>query len=187
MSATLVIIDMQIAIDDPKYGKQGQPEAEANMVKLLNHWRQMGNGVVHIQDNSLDPESPYYPGKPSHAFKPEFAPLDHETVVEKQTNNAFIGTDLMAVLEEIGSHELVICGGHLEHCVESTVRMAGNLGFMVFLPKDCVISVEAKDINGKNWGADEVQALTLGIIDGSYAKVLQSTDLMMDTANSTIQ
>ncbi|MEE9313928.1 MAG: cysteine hydrolase family protein [Rhizobiaceae bacterium] len=187
MSATLVIIDMQLAMDDPRYGVRGQLDAEANMVNLLSHWRELGNAVVHIQDNSLDPESPYYPGKPSHAFKPELTPLDHETVIEKQTNNAFIGTDLMAVLEEIGSHELIMCGVHLDQCVESTVRMAGNLGFMVFLPQDCVICVDRTDINGKKWSSEDVHALTLGILNGSYAKVVKSTELMMDTGNATIQ
>ena len=187
MSATLIIIDMQKAMDDPQYGIRGQLDAEANMARLLAHWREMDNSVVHIQDNSLDPDSPYYPGKPSHAFKPEVAPLEFETIIEKQTNNAFIGTDLMAVLEEIGSSELVICGVHLDQCVESTVRMAGNLGFMVFLPQDCVISVERTDINGKKWGADDVHALTLGTLNGSYAKVLKSTDLMMEADGATLQ
>lgn len=178
---------MQKAMDDPCYGKRGQQGAEKNISKLLARWREMGNSVVHIQDNSLNPDSPYFPGKPSHAFKPEVAPLDHETVIGKQTNNAFIGTDLMAVLEEMGSSELIICGVHLDQCVESTVRMAGNLGFMVFLPQDCVISVERTDINGKKWNADDVHALTLGILNGSYAKVLKSTDLMVDADSDTLQ
>ncbi len=187
MSATLIIVDMQLAMDNPRYGTRGQPDAEANVARLLGHWREKGNSVVHVQDNSLDPDSPYFPGKPSHAFKPEVAPLEHETVIEKQTSNAFIGTDLMAVLEDIGSSELIICGVHLDKCVESTVRMAGNLGFMVFLPQDCVISVERIDINGKKWSADDVHALTLGILNGSYAKVLKSTDLMMEADGATLQ
>lgn len=187
MSATLIIIDMQLAMDDPRYGVRGQLDAEDNIAALLTHWRELGNAVVHIQDNDLDPDSPYSPGKPSHAFKPEVAPLEHETIIEKQTSNAFIGTDLMTVLEEIGSSELIMCGVHLDRCVESTVRMAGNLGFMVFLPQDCVICVERTDINGKKWSADDVHALTLGILNGSYAKVLKSTDLMMDTGAATIQ
>ncbi len=187
MSATLIIIDMQKAMDDPRYGQRGQLGAEANMANLLAHWRELGNAVVHVQDNSLDPDSPYFPGKPTHDFKAEVTPLEHETVIEKQTNNAFIGTDLMAVLEEIGSSELVICGVHLDQCVESTIRMAGNLGFMVFLPQDCVISVERADINGKIWSADDVQALTLGTLNGSYAKVLTSTDLMMEAGTATLQ
>ena len=121
MSATLLLIDIQKAMDDPIYSNQGQPDAVSNAAGLLDHWRSLGNPIVHIRQDSMDPASPYAPDKPSHDFKEEVAPLDHETVVEKRTNNAFIGTDLMQVLEEIGSSDLVICGVHLQDCVESTV------------------------------------------------------------------
>ena len=77
----------------------GQPDAVLKSSELLNHWRALGNPIVHICQDSMDPASPYAPDKPSHDFKDEVAPLDHETIVEKRTNNAFIGTDLMQVLE----------------------------------------------------------------------------------------
>ncbi len=187
MSATLVIIDMQKALDDPRYGQRNNPDAEANIARLLAFWRENGFPVVHIKDNSLDPNSPYAPGKPTHDFKDEVKPLDHETVVEKQTNNAFIGTDLMEVLEQIGHHELIMCGVHVHQCVESTVRMAGNLGFMVFIPEDCVIAVDVKGRDGRRWDADEVQALTLAVLDGDYAKVVTSADLMAGAEEQTLQ
>jgi len=187
MSATLIIIDMQLAMDDPRYGRRGQPDAENKIAKLLNHWRELGNPIVHIRDDSVDPDSPYAPGKPSHEFKPQVKPLENEPIVEKRTNNAFVGTDLMQVLENIGSAELVICGVHLEHCVDVTLRMAANLGFMVFVPQDCVISVDRTDRNGKNWSAEDVHALTLSIIDGNYAKVLDSSDLISAPENETLQ
>lgn len=187
MSATLIVVDMQKAMDDPCWGLRGQPEAEQNIAKLIAHWRALDNPIVHIRNDSMNPDSPYAAGKPTNAFKPEVAPLDHETVVEKRTHNAFIGTDLMQVLEASGSAELVICGVHLEDCVESTVRMAGDLGFMVFVPQDCVISVDRTDKNGKKWSAEDVHALTLAILDGEYAKVLDSSDLIALPSNETLQ
>lgn len=186
MSATLILIDMQKAMDDPIFDHQGQPDAVSNAAKLLEHWRSLGNPIVHIRHDSMDPASPYAPEKPSHVFKPEVAPLDHETVVEKRTNNAFIGTDLMQALEELGSADLVVCGAHLQDCVESTVRMAGNLGFMVFLAADATVSLGQTDINGKKWSADDVHALTLGILDGQYAKVMNTADLMLDADGGSV-
>ena len=187
MSATLIIIDMQKALDDPRYGTRGQLHAEANVSRLLAHWRERGNAVVHVRDNSLDPNSPYAPGQPSHEFKDEVKPLDHETIVDKQNSNAFIGTDLMEILENFGSHELVVCGVHLDRCVESTIRMASSLGFMVFVPEDCVVAVERHDRNGRTWDADDVHALTLASLDGSFAKVVNSSDLVSLAENETLQ
>lgn len=187
MSAPLVIIDVQKAVDDPRYGRRGQEDAEANMARLIAHWRELGNPVVHVRDNSLDPNSPYAPGKPTHAFKSEVAPLDHEIIVDKQTSNAFIGTDLMNILEETGSSEVVMCGVHLHKCVDATVRMAASVGFMVFLPADCVVATDVTDFEGRQWSAEDVHALTLAVLDGSYAKVLNSTDLISASDNATLQ
>lgn len=187
MSATLVLIDIQKAIDDPSWGRRGQPEAEENAARLLAHWRELGNPIVHIRHDSMNPASPYAPDGPGNAFKPEVAPLSHETIVEKRTNNAFIGTDLMQALEELGSSDLVVCGVLLENSVESTVRMAGNLGFMVFLAADATASMDRTDINGKKWSAEDVHALTLGILDGEYAKVMSSADLISTPETATLQ
>jgi nicotinamidase-related amidase len=178
MSAILVLIDIQNAIDDPVWGTRGQPDAEANCAKLLSHWRELGNPIVHIRHDSMDPNSPYAPEQPGNEFKSIVAPLEHEPVVEKRTNNAFIGTDLMQVLEEYQTSDLVVCGVLLENSVESTVRMAGNLGFMVYL---------AIDANGKKWLPEDVHALTLAILDGEYAKVVSSDALMAEPASGTLQ
>lgn len=186
MSATLLLIDIQKAMDDPMFDGQGQPDAIQNCAKLLNHWRSLGNPIVHLRHDSMDPSSPYSPDKPTNAFKEEVAPLDHETVVEKRTNNGFIGTDLMQALEEFGSSELVVCGVHLQNCVESTVRMAGNLGFMVFLAGDATVSLPQTAINGEKWSADDIHALTLGILNGQYAKVLDSNNLIAQSDGAVV-
>ena len=187
MSAILVLIDIQNAIDDPVWGTRGQPGAEANCAILLSHWRELGNPIVHIRHDSMYPNSPYAPEQPGNEFKSIVAPLEHEPVVEKRTNNAFIGTDLMQVLEEYQTSDLVVCGVLLENSVESTVRMAGNLGFMVYLASDCTASVERIDANGKKWSPDDVHALTLAILDGEYAKVVSSDALMAEPASGTLQ
>lgn len=178
MTATLMLIDIQKGCDDPAVGRRGQPDAETHAARLLAHWRSLDNPIIHVRHDSMDPSSPYAPENPGNAFKPEVAPLDHEMIIEKRTNNAFIGTDLMMALEDNGTTELVVCGIHLEHCVESTVRMAGNLGFMVYLASDATASLDHVDQSGKKWVAEDVHALTLAILNGDYVKVVSSDDLI---------
>lgn len=187
MSATLVLIDIQQAMDEPCWGDRGQPEAVANAARLLAHWRDLGNPVIHIRHDSMDPNSPYSPENPGNCFKSEVVPLQHEPIVEKRTSNAFIGTDLMQALEEYGSTELVVCGAFLEDSVESTVRMAGNLGFLVYLVADATTSTAKIDITGKKWSADDVHALTLGILDGEYAKIVKCSDLILINKTTNVQ
>jgi len=178
MSAVLMIIDMQQGGRDPSLGTCGQPQAEINAGRLLKHWREHGYPVIHIRHDDTNPESPYAPENPGHAFMPEVAPLPHEEVVDKRTTNAFVGTDLMQVLEAHGSTQIVVCGMHLEHCVGTTARMAGNLGFMVYLAADATASLSSKGKDGQNWTAEEVHALTLAVLDGDYVKVSETDTLI---------
>ncbi|MDA4637056.1 isochorismatase family protein, partial [Escherichia coli] len=106
--------------------------------------------------------------------KPEVAPQVGEPVVDKRTNNAFIGTDLMDVLDELQVHSLVVTGVLLENSVDATVRMAANLGFEVIVPEDAVASIDRTDHRGKSWSAEDVHALALSVLDGEYAKISTS-------------
>lgn len=170
----LVVIDVQNAIDDPKWGRRGQPEAEAAISRLLAAWRERRLPVIHVRHDSTDPTSPYRPGTQGNEFKAEVAPQIGEPVVDKRTNNAFIGTDLMDVLDELQVRSLVVTGVLLENSVDATVRMAANLGFEVTVPQDAVASIDRKDHRGKHWTAEDVHALTLSILDGEYAHISTS-------------
>ncbi|MEQ9813957.1 MAG: cysteine hydrolase family protein [Azospirillaceae bacterium] len=176
--AALVVIDLQQAIDDPVWGRRGQPGAEAAVGALLTAWRGRGWPVVHVRHDSLDPASPYAPEKPGNAFKPVAEPLPDEIVVPKRTNSAFIGTDLVDRLEAFAVGDLVVVGVLLENSVEATVRMAGNLGYHVWLPGDACASIDRTDHRDRHWPAEDVHALTLAILDGEYATVTTTKELI---------
>ena len=164
MSAVLVVVDMQRVHRDA--------EAESGVAKLLAHWRERGLAVVHLRHDSMDPAAPDAVGGEGHDFLDAARPAEGEIVVEHRTGNTFIGTDLMQVLEDTGAHELVVCGARLEGAVESTVRMAHALGFLALLPADAVAAGEVSDRDGRRWAAAEVKALTLAVLDGSFASVV---------------
>lgn len=170
----LLVVDVQQAIDDPRWGPRNNPQAEANIAALLEGWRAAGFPVVHVRHDSIEPRSPYRPGQPGHAFKPEAAPLDGERVVPKQTNSAFVGTDLDEVLADIGCTTIVACGVLTSNSLEATVRHAGNLGYRVFVPHDACWAVDKRDLTGRLWPAADVHALSLAHLDGEYAKVVDT-------------
>ncbi|MCO5160911.1 MAG: cysteine hydrolase [Mesorhizobium sp.] len=174
----LLVIDVQNAIDDPVWGRRGQPGMEGNISTLLDAWRARRLPVVHIRHDSTDLASPYRPGTPGNEFKAEVAPLPGEPVVDKRTNSAFIGTDLMDVLDELQVRQLVMTGVLLENSVEATARMAGNLGFEVVIPEDAVASVDRIDRRGRHWSAEDVHALTLAILENEYAQISDTRTLI---------
>lgn len=63
-------------------------------------------------------------------------PLPGEVVIQKFVNSAFIGTNLEEQLREDKCNAVVVVGLTTNHCVETTTRMAGNLGFTTYLVSD---------------------------------------------------
>jgi len=173
----LLVIDVQKAIDHPSWGERNNPDAESNIAALLAAWRAARRPVYHVRHDSTEPTSTYRPGQPGHDFKPEAQPLAGETVIAKQTNSAFIGTNLESRLRAAGHTTLVIAGVITNNSVEATVRMAGNLGFRTYLVEDATFTFGRRDWHGRWRTADEVHAMSLANLDGEYCTVVRAEDI----------
>lgn len=180
----LILVDIQQGLDDPWYGVRNNPNAEANASRLLVAWRARNWPLVHIQHLSTNPESPLFPGKPGVQHKPEVAPTANEPVMQKNVNSGFIGTDLEAWLRENHIEQVVICGLTTNHCVETTTRMAGNLGFDATLAHDACAAHDLTGPDGTHYSADQVHAMSLANIASEFARV-QSTDEILKNLSNT--
>jgi nicotinamidase-related amidase len=176
--AALIVIDVQKAIDHPSWGQRNNPGAEKNIAALLQAWRAAGRPIYHIRHDSIEPASHYRPGQPGNEFKSEAQPLPGEVVIPKQTNSAFIGTDLESRLRHANQECLVIAGVITNNSVEATVRMAGNLGFKTFLVEDATFTFGRKDWDGTFRAASEVHAMSLANLDGEYCTVIRTQDVL---------
>jgi nicotinamidase-related amidase len=175
----LIIVDVQKAIDDPSWGTdRNNPDAEQRIAALLHFWRRKRWPVVHVRHASVEPRSTYRPGQPGFEFKDEVTPWPGERVVEKATNSAFIGTVLEQELRAADIETVVICGVITNNSVEATARMAGNLGFTTFVASDATATFGRHDFNGQWRTSAEVHAMSLANLDGEYATVIDSTELL---------
>lgn len=175
---TLLIIDMQVGMSWTEPAVRNNLQAEHNIEKLLNTWRARKAPVVHVRHISRTPGSPFWPGQPGVEFQPALVPLAHEHVVEKNVPDAFINTGLERWLHARGESSVVIVGVSTNNSVENTARTAGNLGFKTFVVSDCTFAFEKADFNGVQRTADEVHAMALANLDGEYATVIRSQDLL---------
>lgn len=175
----LILIDVQYAIDDPSWGNdRNNPDAEEKMAALLAHWRERRWPVFHIRHASTDPKSTYRPGQPLFEFKKEVTPIDGETIIEKSTNSAFIGTNLEEMLRSQDIAQVVIAGVITNNSVEATARMSGNLGFQTVVASDATATFDRHDFDGRWRTADEVHAMSLANLDGEYATVLGTREIL---------
>jgi len=101
-------------------------------------------------------------------------------VIGKQTNSAFIGTDLEARLRAQGIIDLVVAGVITNNSVEATVRMAADLGFAVRLVEDACFTFARRDYRGRLRSVEEVHDMTLANLAGEYCGVMTMYQLLSE-------
>jgi nicotinamidase-related amidase len=178
-NAVLVLIDVQKGFDHPTHwGKRNNPHAEDNMKRLLTLWRNSSRPIVHVRHMSTETDSPLRSGQPGNEFKEDFLPYQSEYIVLKSVNSAFIGTNLESYLRERGFDTLVIAGISTDHCVSTTTRMAGNLGFTTYVVADACHTFDRTTHDGKALPADQVHAAALASLHGEFATVVESRAIL---------
>jgi len=73
---------------------------------------------------------------------------------------------------------LVICGVITNNSVEATARMAGNLGYETYVVSDATATFDKVDFFGQLRSAEEVHALSLANLQGEYASVVSTTEVL---------
>ncbi len=182
-NTTLILIDLQKAIDDPSWGVRNNPQAESNVGRLLTHWRTNSMPIIHVRHVSRFPESTYRDGQEGVEFKEVARPRHGEVVLTKHVCTAFIGTDLEVRLHGCGCEDVVIIGVTTNNSVEATARASGDLGFHTIVVSDATFTFGRKDFNGRMHTAEEVHAMSLANLDGEYASIY-TTDHVLEMAGT---
>lgn len=175
-NAALILIDVQAGFDDPRWGARNNPQAEANVARLLSIWRGR-RPVIHVRHHSRRSESPLHPDRAGSAFKPEAQPLDGEPIITKHVHSAFIGTDLEARLRAAGIQTVVIAGLTTDHCVSTTARMASNLGFKTYVVADASATFDRRGYDGVLHPAELIHQTTLASLHNEFATVVTTDEV----------
>lgn len=179
-NAALIIIDMQKGMSDPKLGRRNNPDAELNIQRLLDSWRQAQRPVVYIRHISRTAGSVFSPGQTGCEFQDALAPLALEHVVEKNVPDAFANSGLERWLRTRSIQQLVIAGVVTNNSVESTARAAGCLGFDTIVAASACYTFDQKDLTGRLWPAEDVHALSLANMAMDYASVMDVNRILAE-------
>ncbi|MEP0132778.1 MAG: cysteine hydrolase family protein [Eudoraea sp.] len=176
----LLLIDIQKGLDDIDYygGHRNNLQAESNARKVLDFWRNHKLPIFHIKHNSTNPNSPLVKGQTGNYFKDIVKPLANETIIEKEVNSAFMGTDLKQQLDELEINELIIAGLTTDHCISSSARMAGNLGYKTYVVSDATATFDKVGANGIKYEAELIHEVALASLHNEFATVIESNDLL---------
>ncbi|RXJ04648.1 isochorismatase family protein [Anaerobacillus alkaliphilus] len=175
----LLILDVQKGFDDPYWGKRNNPQAEENMSRLLSEWRRRGGTVIYSKHLSVQPKSPlHHTNKIGTEFKDIISPALGEMVFTKNVNSAFIGTELGTYLQQQKVKSVVITGLSTQHCVSTTTRMSGNLGYHTYLVSDAIAAFEVTDHNGNVHSADAIQEHELAMLHNEFATIVTTDEII---------
>ena len=109
----------------------------------------------------------FRPEAPEVAIIPELAPKEGDLIVDNQKLSGLAGSQLPQLLHERGIDTLVLSGVATNLTVESTARHASDLGFRVFVLRDCVATA-----------APEAQAASLANLEMATSGVITSDELL---------
>ncbi|MFF3446255.1 isochorismatase family protein [Streptomyces sp. NPDC002667] len=137
MTRALIVIDVQESfrahplwetISDPKIGHQ--------VDRLVGLARRAGDTVVWVLHSEPGSDGVFDPALGHVRLMDELTRQDGEPLIHKTSHNAFTTTNLQQLLTERGVRELTICGIRTEQCVETTTRLASDLGYQVTFVTD---------------------------------------------------
>jgi ureidoacrylate peracid hydrolase len=74
----------------------------------------------------------------------EIAPAEDEMVFRKTSSSVFVSTNVDYVLRNLGVRSLIVAGMMTDQCVESAVRDACDLGYLVTLISDACTTTSAE-------------------------------------------
>lgn len=136
MADALLIIDMQNGLyDGPE--KPFERERVLATINLLIQRARLAGAPIFVARHTGPAGSPIAAGSPLwqlwHGLEVDES-RDH--LFNKSRPSCFLGTNLEAQLRAAQVNELVIVGMKTQFCIDTTCRVAVELGFSVALPED---------------------------------------------------
>ena len=104
-------------------------------------------------------------------------PKEGEIILTKNVNSAFIGTGLDEILKNLNVNTLVIVGMTTNHCISTSVRMAGNLGYETFLINDSTACYNTLGFDGEEIDCEVIYNISIANLKDEFAKIINSKKL----------
>jgi len=185
MSKTaLVIVDLQNDyFPGGKWTLTGTDAAADNAARILAAFRAKGDLVVHVRHESEGADASFFvPGSKGADIHDKVKNQGSEPVVTKKQINAFLGTDLKAILDKNGITDIVVVGAMSHMCVDAATRAASDHGYKVTVIHDACATHD-QEFNSVKVPAAQAHAAFMAGLAFGYANVV-SADAFLSGAKA---
>lgn len=152
-----------------------------NVARLQRGFRAQEMEVIHIRIQSLTQDGRdrgaghqrlgihAAPDSKDAEFLPEVAPQGDELVINKTSSGVFSTTNFYYILKNMGIDALFVVGVYTNECVDTTVRAACDLGFLVSLVHDGCTTV-----------TPDLHNATISTLRDRYARVIDTEQALRE-------
>ncbi|MEU6667929.1 cysteine hydrolase family protein [Streptomyces sp. NPDC046727] len=132
MNRALIVIDVQESFrTGGLWETLSDPKITDRVDRLVRLARRAGDLVVWVLHSEPGSGNVFDPALGHVRVMEELRREEGEPLIHKTAHNAFTTTNLQQLLTERGIRELTVCGIRTEQCVETTTRVASDLGYGV--------------------------------------------------------
>lgn len=141
MARALLIIDVQnILVEANPYAIEERLTLWQNVVERC---RKQNIEVIYIRHTDQE----FVQGTDGWQIHSSLVPRTEEVVFDKHYSSAFKETDLHAYLQSKEMDSLLICGMQTEYCIDTTVKVAFELGYQVAVVEGGTTTFGDEDID----------------------------------------
>lgn len=190
MKKALLIIDVQSIYTDPESGYyiDTQTSIISNINKLVEHYNKKNDLVIYVaHKNATDGsdakrmydfagesgEIEFVEGSAWVEYDSKLQIIKNAVHIIKHQYDAFIGTNLQAILENNGVEKVVIVGFMTNFCCESTARTAHDFGYYVDFVKDATGTPGTEECS-----PSVLIETTCSTINGGFGQVVMTKEIL---------
>jgi len=163
------------------YFRTLQERVFPNVGRLQKAFRDSGLEVIHTRIQSLTADGRdrskghkrlnllARPGSKEAEFIEAVAPTGDEIIINKTASGVFSSTNLHYVLNNMKIDGLFITGVYTNECVETTVRGASDLGYLVTLVEDACTTV-----------TEDLHRASIKTLRNRYARIMTTDEAIED-------
>ncbi|AZF58651.1 cysteine hydrolase family protein [Pseudomonas sp. R11-23-07] len=149
MTAALLIIDMQTGLYDGPH-KPFERERVLHTINQLIRRARTAGAPIFVARHTGPAGSSIAAGSPLwQLWSGLEVDESRDYLFDKTRPSCFLGTDLAQQLKQAQVDELVIVGMKTQFCVDTTCRVAIELGFSVMLPEDAHTCMDTPALTAK--------------------------------------
>jgi nicotinamidase-related amidase len=194
MKRALVVIDVQESFRQrPSWAAISNPDIVKQVQRLVEAYRRRDDLVVWVLHTEPGTGTVFDPALGFVRLIDGLAQVPGEPLLHKTSHNSFTTTNLQQLLTSEGIREVAVCGMRTEQCVETTARVASDLGYAVTFVVDATATNPIEDPDAppgrtveeiladpRTLQVDEVIARTRYVLAGRFADVRTVDEVTAD-------